>query len=88
MSISLLQKARESAQFIQDKIGGAYVRPKAVVICGSGLGTLADALENAVVISYADIPHFEVSTVPGHASNLVYGNLLGAPVLAMVGRFQ
>ncbi|KAF1304362.1 purine-nucleoside phosphorylase [Enterococcus saccharolyticus] len=58
------------------------------LILGSGLGELADEIENAIVIPYHDIPHFPVSTVVGHAGQLVYGTLSGKKVLAMQGRFH
>ena len=58
------------------------------LILGSGLGELADEIEEAVVIPYEKIPHFPVSTVVGHAGQLVYGTLSGRKVLAMQGRFH
>lgn len=72
----------------------AYIREQGVkevefgLILGSGLGELADEIENPVVISYEKIPHFPVSTVVGHAGQLVYGDLSGKKVLAMQGRFH
>lgn len=64
------------------------VRPEIGLILGSGLGDLADEIEDAVVIPYADIPHFPVSTVEGHAGRLVIGSLNGKRVVAMQGRFH
>lgn len=58
------------------------------LILGSGLGELADEITNPVVIPYHEIPHFPVSTVVGHAGQLVYGELAGKKVLAMQGRFH
>ncbi len=58
------------------------------LILGSGLGELADEIEEAIVIPYDEIPHFPVSTVVGHAGQLVYGTLAGKKVLAMQGRFH
>lgn len=58
------------------------------LILGSGLGELADEIEGAVKIPYEAIPHFPVSTVVGHAGQLVYGTLSGKKVLAMQGRFH
>jgi len=62
------------------------ITPKVGLILGSGLGDLADRIENAVRIPYSEIPHFPVSTVPGHAGRLVIGSLAGQPVVAMQGR--
>lgn len=64
------------------------ITPKIGLILGSGLGELADQIENAVRIPYGDIPHFPVSTVPGHAGQLVIGTLQGQPVVAMKGRIH
>jgi purine-nucleoside phosphorylase len=58
------------------------------MILGSGLGELANEVEDAVVVPYHDIPYFPVSTVPGHAGRLVIGRLEGRRVLVMQGRFH
>jgi len=63
-------------------------RPAAGLILGSGLGALADELQNAVSVSYHEIPHFPVSTVEGHAGRFVIGELQGKQVVAMQGRFH
>ena len=63
-------------------------RPTVGMILGSGLSSLADAVESPTVISYADIPHFPISTVPGHAGRLVIGKLAGTAVCVMQGRFH
>lgn len=60
--------------------------PTVGLILGSGLGDLADQIENAVRIPYGEIPHFPVSTVEGHAGELVIGTLVGQTVVAMKGR--
>ena len=60
--------------------------PRAAFILGSGLGALAEQIEDAVAISYARLPGFPVSTVHGHAGELVLGNLAGVPVACMKGR--
>jgi purine-nucleoside phosphorylase len=60
--------------------------PRAAVILGSGLGDLAEEIESPVVVPYAEVPHFAVSTVKGHAGQLVLGHLQGTPVVAMRGR--
>lgn len=63
-------------------------QPKVGLILGSGLSGLADALEDADVIPYADIPHFPHSTVVGHRGELAIGRLAGQSVAAMRGRFH
>ncbi|XP_029838052.1 purine nucleoside phosphorylase isoform X1 [Ixodes scapularis] len=63
-------------------------RPVIGVICGSGLGSLADLLVNSTQFHYKDIPDFPVSTVPGHSGKLVFGKLEGKTVMCMQGRFH
>lgn len=63
-------------------------QPEVGLILGSGLGVLADEIENPVRIPYENIPHFPVSTVEGHAGQLVFGVLKGKRVVAMQGRFH
>lgn len=58
------------------------------MILGSGLGAYAERLENARTLSYADIPGFPVSHVPGHAGRFVVGERYGKTVIAMQGRFH
>ncbi|XP_074838781.1 purine nucleoside phosphorylase [Carettochelys insculpta] len=63
-------------------------RPSLAIICGSGLGGLADLLSDPVVFDYADIPNFPRSTVLGHAGKLVFGTLAGVSCVVMKGRFH
>ncbi len=56
------------------------------IVLGSGLGPLADEVADGVVVPYTEIPHFPVSTAPGHAGRLVLGSLEGRPVFVMSGR--
>ena len=76
---------REAAESIRGKTALA---PEIALILGSGLGVLADHVEDAAVIPYEDIPHFPLSTVEGHAGELVIGRLAGRPVVIMRGRFH
>ncbi|KAG8231582.1 hypothetical protein J437_LFUL011578 [Ladona fulva] len=66
----------------------AKIRPQIGIICGSGLGSLADMVEGKISIPYENIPHFPVSTVAGHAGRLVFGHLRGVPVVCLQGRFH
>lgn len=75
----------EAAAFIRSTTD---VRPEIGLILGSGLGVLGDELEDAVTIPYEDIPHFPVSTVEGHAGELIVGKLQGRNVVLMKGRFH
>lgn len=60
--------------------------PTIGIILGSGLGQLAEQIENPTVISYADIPGFPVSTVAGHAGQMILGELGNMPVVCLKGR--
>jgi len=60
--------------------------PRVALILGSGLGVLAEQMTDAVSISYAELPGFPISTVHGHAGELVLGTLAGVPVACMKGR--
>lgn len=60
--------------------------PQALLVLGSGLGLLAEAVDHAVPIPYEEIPHWPRSTAPGHAGRLVVGTLEGVPVAVMQGR--
>jgi len=79
----LLRRMEEARAAVAARGG---VSPKIGLILGSGLGDLADQVEGAVRIPYGEIPNFPVSTVPGHAGQLVIGRLEGQPVVAMQGR--
>ena len=83
--MSLLEKIRVTQAFLESK---GIEKPEFGLILGSGLGELAEEVEDAVVIDYADIPNWGQSTVVGHAGKLVYGTLSGRKVLALQGRFH
>ena len=68
--------------------GHARLVPRVGLILGSGLGGLADELEDAAVLPYGDIPGFPVSTVHGHRGELAIGQLSGQPVMVLRGRFH
>ncbi|NXA41611.1 PNPH phosphorylase, partial [Eudromia elegans] len=76
---------KETAEWLRARTAR---RPRTAIVCGSGLGGLADALENKTVFPYEDIPHFPRSTVSGHAGRLVFGELNGHPCVCMQGRFH
>ena len=79
------EKLRETTAYIQSIIKG---QPEIGLVLGSGLGALADMLEDPCFIPYQDIPHFAVSTAPGHQGRLVLGRLAGKTLLCMQGRFH
>jgi purine-nucleoside phosphorylase len=63
-------------------------RPKIGIICGTGLGHLAENLAQADSFPYEEIPNFPVSTVQGHAGKMIFGLLNGVEVMCMQGRFH
>ena len=74
-------KYENAVQYIKQKIGDKT--PETVIVLGSGLGVLKDDIENKIVIDYKDIPDFPISTVEGHAGELIIGELSGKTVIAM-----
>lgn len=83
--MDISRKIMEAVEYIQDHYD---VRPRIGMILGSGLGEMAEEIENKVSISYRDIPNFPVSTVQGHEGNLVFGQLKGKQVAVMQGRLH
>ena len=71
----------ESAKYIKDRIGD--LNPKIAIILGSGLGVLSDDIQDKIIIKYSEIPNFPVSTVEGHAGELLIGKLCGKDVILM-----
>ncbi|ALS22757.1 MULTISPECIES: purine-nucleoside phosphorylase [Paenibacillus] len=82
---ALLQNIKEAAEYIRSKYP---IEPEIGLVLGSGLGVIADMVQDGVVIPYEDIPHFPVSTVEGHAGELLLGTVSGRHVLLMKGRFH
>jgi purine-nucleoside phosphorylase len=76
----------ESAEYIRSKIGD--FTPQVLMVLGSGLGYLAETVENPVWIPFGEIPHFRQSTAPDHAGRFAVGMLSGVPVMVMQGRLH
>ncbi|WP_446899665.1 purine-nucleoside phosphorylase [Clostridium sp. LBM24168] len=76
---------RNSANYIMSR---TMYRPKIAIILGSGLGKIAEEIENKEIYNYIDIPNFPVSTVIGHKGRLIIGRLNGKVVVAMQGRLH
>ena len=81
-----VEKIMAAADYIAAKLEGR--KPFAGIVLGSGLGKLADKIENQIVIPYREIPGFPVSTAVGHKGNFIAGELGGKFVVAMQGRFH
>lgn len=75
----------ESVDYIKSKLS---FEPEVGIILGSGLGDMADKVEDRVVIKYSEVPNLPVSTVHGHAGQFVCGTLEGKKVIMMQGRFH
>jgi len=78
--------AQRAADAVRARIGD--VHPTTAIVLGSGLGALADEIEQATRVPYADVPGFASTHVAGHAGALISGRLEGVPVLALAGRFH
>lgn len=81
-----LERIHTAADYVREQIGGAT--PLVGIVLGSGLGKLADMIEDPIVIPYKTVPGFPVSTAVGHKGNYIFGKLGGKQVLAMQGRFH
>lgn len=79
----LKDKVRQSLEFLKPFIGET---PKTAIVLGSGLGGFVDTLTNATVIETKSIPHYPVSTVPGHKGRWIIGEVDGVRTLAIQGR--
>ena len=82
---TLLQQVEETIAYIGSK---TVYRPETAIVLGSGLGQLADKLEEVCSIAYEELPHWKSSTAPGHNGRLLFGRLGGKPVVCMQGRLH
>ncbi|WP_407268770.1 purine-nucleoside phosphorylase [Radiobacillus sp. PE A8.2] len=80
-----LRPLKEATTYINKQV---KKQPTIGLILGSGLGVLAEEIEDKITVAYKDIPHFPESTVQGHKGQLVIGQLQGKQVIAMQGRFH
>ncbi len=86
--MSMFDRVEEAAAAIRRRCGrGTPDRlADAAIVLGSGLGDLAAALADAVVMPYEELPHWPASKVVGHPGRLVVGTLAGRRVAALAGR--
>jgi purine-nucleoside phosphorylase len=82
--MTYFDQVAEAAAFLKSRLGS--LAPNIGVVLGSGLGAVADAILNPIVVPYAEIPHFPQSTVEGHSGRIVAGLLGGVPTVVMQGR--
>ena len=86
-----IEKIHAAAEYVNKAIAGRLLKgrkPEIGIVLGSGLGKLADQIEDPLVIPYRTIPGFPVSTAIGHKCNFIVGNLGGKCVIAMQGRIH
>ena len=81
----MYEKIKETATWLRERMPNS---PSTAIVLGTGLGQLAERIERLMSIPYSDIPNFPVSTVEGHAGELIFGKLGGKNVMAMEGRFH
>jgi len=81
-----LESIHLAADLVRSRLGG--LQPLVGIILGSGLGKLADEIQDPIVIPYKEIPGFPVSTAIGHKGNFIVGQLGGKTVIAMQGRIH
>ena len=82
----ILTRITDSTRYIKKILKGSSLKPRIAIILGSGLGSLADSITDAVKVPYTEIPGFPVSSTIGHQGNLILGRLGGKDVIAMQGR--
>ncbi len=75
----------ETAQFLKKS---GFNEPLVGIVMGTGLGAMAEKIENPVSIPYSSIPNFPEATVEFHKGNLIFGNISSVKVIAMQGRFH
>ena len=75
-----------ASDYLVERLDGR--KPTVGIVLGSGLGKLADEIQDPLVIPYKDIPGFPVSTAIGHKGNFIIGTLGGKCVIAMQGRIH
>jgi purine-nucleoside phosphorylase len=83
--MSYLEMLRETVSYIENFFGD---KPEVGIICGTGLGTIAEEIKDAKELPYGEIPNFPASSVKGHANKLVFGTMGSKKVLAFQGRFH
>jgi purine-nucleoside phosphorylase len=78
--------ALRAAEAVRERLG--VTAPVCGIVLGSGLGALADDIEGARRVPFAEVPGFPEATVVGHAGALIGGRLAGREVIALAGRFH
>ena len=83
---ALMRMLEESQAALEERLGG--FRPEVALVLGSGLGPLAERIEDVVAVPFAEVPHMKASTASSHVGRFVAGMLGGKRVLCMQGRLH
>ncbi len=86
ITVKEIDQVADAVRELVAAVKGATFQPSVGIILGSGLGTLAESVEQSTVIPYQDLPYWPVSTVLGHQGSLILGMLEGKHILIMRGR--
>ena len=79
------KQLKDSTAYLESK---GFDKPEIGIVLGTGLGKLADQIENPIIAHYNHIPFFPLATVEFHSGKLIYGTLEGKKVVVMQGRFH
>ncbi|MFN7684990.1 MAG: purine-nucleoside phosphorylase [Oligoflexia bacterium] len=82
---TLYPRILDAVRAIQSR---TQIKPQVGIILGSGLGAIAEAVEDGVHISYGEIPHFYATSIEGHSGLMTLGTVRGVPVVFLLGRFH
>ncbi len=85
MAVDYLDQLNETADLLKSR---GFSGPKTAIILGTGLGAFGQHISNPKEIVYQEIPHFPTTTLKAHNGKLITGQMDGAPVLALSGRFH
>ncbi len=80
-----VQMVKESVEFLKSRV---KVSPKIAIVLGSGLSVIKESLDVEAKVKYSEIPHFPISTAPGHAGEMIFGKWNDVDVVLMNGRFH
>lgn len=81
----VIQQIHDVVGHLEPRLG---VKPEVAIVLGSGFGSFVEAVENPKVIPYAEVPHFQRTSVEGHEGKIVAGTIAGVPVAALQGRWH
>lgn len=78
------RKVDEATAYLKKRLDGFC--PQIGIVLGSGLGELAESIEQPHTINYSEIPNFPIPAVEGHEGKLIIGTINRVPVIGLKGR--